>query len=51
MTFNTNQVRERINERIKYISEWIRKPKHRNKHKTIEIRKKSISMCNEGQKQ
>ena len=50
MIFNTNQVRERIKERIQYISEGIQKPKHRKK-KTSEIREKSINICNEGQQQ
>ena len=51
MTFNTNQVREQIKERIQYMSEGVQKFKHRNKIKTFEFREKSINICNEEQHQ
>ena len=51
MTFNTNQVREQIKERIQYMSEGIQTFKYRKKIKTFEFREKSINICNEEQHQ
>jgi len=38
MTFNTNQLREKIKEKVQYISEEIQTLNHRNKIKISEIR-------------
>ena len=44
MTFNTNQVREHIKERVQYISEGIQKFNHRNKIKHCNSKKVDQNM-------